>query len=244
VKICWFGSGGKDLSPWGRRALLAGLCLWGSLLMIEGCSHLDRSTQRGTDTEHLAGIADRLTSFGGFRGAGTLRIEYLDQKIDLPFTARISEDAALEVQTEVNNIGVPFGGRIRVTSGEAGSVAYTDVGVFDLGEVTGAGSAIHVLLLSLFGGGDWLALWLRKSGCDLGRQVECDRLRVDLKIDDGNDSVVGWTLKVAAGEVSFSGFVSEFHARLERFPRVVTGTFYPYGVIICVEYDDVQRLVE
>jgi hypothetical protein len=203
-----------------------------------GCSRIADIGWLQTDQQMLDSIARRALALTNVEGSGTVRVEYHGSTLDLPFRLRLGPQAAIQVDAEIPGSVVPGRGRVTLVSDGRGTQIYGVAGLDDLVEGTVRQATFRALVLSLLGGGDLLAAWVRANGCRVDRLAACSGLDLELWLNREERSIDRWEVEDKTGKSGFSGLV---HARESAgpLPRVVTAVVHPQEIAVTVRFDDV-----
>jgi hypothetical protein len=225
------------------RLAAAALVLAGCIACATSCSHISRLPGIQTEGRMLGEIADRVQARGAIEGRGTVRIEYQDEKMEVPFSLRLADDGALQIDAQVSTGLFPGLGKVTVLSDNTRTLVYTALGLVTVAEADSLQRALRAVLLSAFGGGDLLVAWLRSNGCQLRGRTTCTGLDIELTVDYAHRSIERWTIKDRAKGVSFAGLVYEWSDDASP-PRVVTGIVHPREIAITVAYDEISLVLD
>jgi len=220
----------------GAAAIVAGLAL---LCLGAGCGSLAHLGRAHAEEEILANVKERMRALEMIEGKGTLVLEYGDQTLQVPFGLRASGTGLLEVEADVSSGFWPGLGRVEIVSDPTETIIYAGGAPLDGSEYRKLGPMLRPMLLSIFGGGEMVVLWLVSNGCDVGLKTECCGIQVGLGVSSEHRSIERWTLKDRSREISFNGYVLAWDGE-GGVPRIVTGMFHPQEVSVTVEFDQVH----
>jgi hypothetical protein len=208
------------------------LCL---ALALAGCARLRGRPDTG-DAEIFERVLARSRDARGLEGEGTVVIEYGDEAHEVPFTVSMDRASFIDVEANIDDLPIPFAGKVRLVADDSGAELYTPIGIFDpfMGEVPY--STVYGLLVSAFGGGDWLAAWLEDTGCRVASNTTCGDLEIELHLQRSPATISRWRITDAADKGSFEASVSEYQPGAVVLPRSIEGTLYPQRIGIVVEY--------
>ena len=219
---------------------LLACCLLG-LALGSGCSQVGRSAKGSADARAFGRIGSRLADSRGMEGSGAIRFERAHESMEIPFSVSISRDLVITLDAEITHFMIPFKGTVTLVSSADRSVVHTPIGVMDIGRMGHAHSAVRAGLLSLLRGGDGLMLWVKSQGCPAGRKVECEGLSIRLGPDDTGYLIETWEVKTEDG-TTFKGSVDDLAPGTGRLPRLISGTVYPDGINVDLEFDEVREI--
>ncbi len=221
--------------------LVLGLCSW--LVQTTGCSQVSHLRKAQSEQRMLEAIAKRVNALETIEGRGTVRVEYHDERIDVPFGLRLSGHALLEIDAEISSGLFPGLGKISIVSDDNETLVYAGMGIVNLAKSDTMQTALRALLLSLFGGGDLLVFWLRSNGCELARSTTCSGLDLEFTVNREYRSVEKWAIKDRAGRASFDGLVYAWNGG-GPLPRIVTGVVHPQEIAVTVEYEEIGLVLK
>jgi hypothetical protein len=211
-----------------------------ALAMWCGCARMPEPAATA-GTEALKEVIARRGVFEGWEGSATVSVKHQSESFSIPVDVAVSRDLRLEVTGEISHFLLPFQGGFRLVNDEESTLLYTDAGVFDLGDMPGAGgAAMRGFLLSLAGGGDLLAWWVAERGCEVGSQTSCAGLKIELEPHAKLPSIETWVIEDKNEGRIFRAGVSEYDMGT-LVPRTMKGTLYPEEITIFVEYSHISR---
>lgn len=231
------GEKGGGMRSAGFRFLLSAALM--GLLIWCACARMPEPGATA-GPEALEEVLARRAVFDGLQGHATFSLKHQNESFSLPFDIKVSRDLNLEVTGEISHFLLPFEGGFRLINDGESTLLHTNAGVYDLGAMPEAGKAIRPFLLSLAGGGDWVAWWLAEQGCEPRSRTSCAGMEIELEAHAKLPSVEGWRIQAKEQGRTFQASVIEYE-RGTLVPRTIKGTLYPEEITIYVEYSEISR---